>query len=129
RRLREQGIRAIYGDASQREILSVAGIRSAAGLVFASNAPPFDTVKAAVNLNKNITVLTRTTYLRDAPVLRRGGATVIVSEVEVALGMTESLMTRLGATAEQLDRARERVRNEIEPGTHKPVDTSSEQLG
>ena len=129
RHLREQGIRAIYGDASQREILSVAGIRSAAGLVFASNAPPFETVKTAVNLNKNITVLTRTTYLRDAPVLRRIGATVIVSEVEVALGMTESLMTRLGATAEQLDRARDRVRNEIEPGANQPVETPSERLG
>ncbi len=129
RQLREQGIRAIYGDASQREILSVAGIATAAGLVFASNAPPFDTVKAAVSLNKNITVLTRTTYLRDAPMLRRVGATVIVSEVEVALGMTESLMTRLGATAEQLDRARDRVRNEIEPGAPKPVETSSERLG
>lgn len=116
RHLREKGIRAIYGDSSQREILQAAGIESAAGLVFACNAAPFDTVKAAVALNPSIAVLTRTTYLRDADILRRIGATVVVSEAEVALAMTENLMVRLGATAEQLDRARERVRSEIGVG-------------
>ena len=114
RALRARGVRAIYGDASQRAILETAGIQRASGLVFASNAPPFDTVKVAVSLNNDLAVMTRTTYLREAPQLRAVGATVIVSEAEVALAMTESLLTRLGATAEQLDRARARVRTEIE---------------
>lgn len=116
RRLREAGIRAIYGDASQREILEVAGIGRATGLVFASNAPPFETIEAAVDLNPKINILTRTTYLRDAPALRAVGANVVVSEAEVALAMTENLLGRLGATAEQLDRARARVRDAIESG-------------
>jgi monovalent cation:H+ antiporter-2, CPA2 family len=111
-------VRAIYGEASQREILETAGIGRAQALVFASNAPPFDTVKNAVALNENIAVMTRTTYLRDAPTLRALGATVIVSEAEVALAMTENLLVRLGATADQLDRARARVRREIETGAH-----------
>jgi CPA2 family monovalent cation:H+ antiporter-2 len=114
RKLRELGVHAIYGDASHREILLTAGIQSARGLVFASNAFSFDTVKAAVELNPGITVLARTTYLRDAPALQTVGASVIVSEAEVALAMTEQLMDRLGATAEQLDRARARVRSKVD---------------
>ncbi|HEX3762965.1 MAG TPA: cation:proton antiporter [Kofleriaceae bacterium] len=114
RELRARGVRAIYGDAAQREILRTAGIERARGLVFSSNAPPFETVKAAVELNQNIAVLTRTTYLREAPELRAVGASVVVAEAEVALAMTENLMARLGATAEQLDRARARVRSEID---------------
>jgi CPA2 family monovalent cation:H+ antiporter-2 len=116
RGLRASGVRAIYGEASQREILETAGIGRAQALVFASNAPPFDTVKNAIALNENIAVMTRTTYLREAPTLRALGATVVVSEAEVALAMTENLLVRLGATANQLDRARARVRREIEAG-------------
>jgi CPA2 family monovalent cation:H+ antiporter-2 len=114
RALRARGVRAIYGDASQSAILDTAGIQRASGLVFASNAPPFDTIKVAVSLKKELAVMTRTTYMREAPQLRAVGATVIVSEAEVALAMTENLLNRLGATAEQLDRARARVRREIE---------------
>jgi CPA2 family monovalent cation:H+ antiporter-2 len=113
RGLRERGVHAIYGNAAQREILETAGIHKARGLVFASNAPPLETVKAAVELKPNLTVLTRTTYLREAPALRAVGANVIVSEAEVALAITERLLEDLGATAEQLDRARVRVRHEV----------------
>jgi len=117
RSLREMGVRAIYGDASQREILETAGIRRAQGLVFSSNATPLETVKAAIELNKHVTVLTRATYQRDAPALRAIGASVIVSESEVALAITEHMLTRFGATAEQLDRARARVRSRNEPAS------------
>jgi monovalent cation:H+ antiporter-2, CPA2 family len=73
-------------------------------------------VKTARELREEIIVLTRTTYLRDAEPLRRAGAEVIVSEAEVALAMTENVLVRLGATAEQLDRARARVRSDIDGG-------------
>jgi CPA2 family monovalent cation:H+ antiporter-2 len=111
--LRINGTRALYGDASVREILEAADIHHARALIFSSNAPTFETVRTAIDLNEHIAVLTRTAYLRDAEPLRRVGATVVVSEVEVALAMTENILVRLGATAEQLDRARERVRGEI----------------
>ena len=114
--LRAGGVRAIYGDASQREILETAGIRQARGLVFTSNAPPHETVKLAVELNADLTVLARTTFLRDAAELRSVGADVVVAEAEVALALTEQILRRLGATAEQVDRARERVRSEVAPG-------------
>ena len=82
--------------------------------MFASNAPPLETIQIAAGLKPGLTILTRTTYLREAPKLRAVGANVIVSEAEVALAMTERLLVRIGATAEQLDRARDRVRQEIE---------------
>jgi CPA2 family monovalent cation:H+ antiporter-2 len=120
RGLREKGIRAIYGDASQREILQTAGIDRARGLVFASNAPPLATIEAAADLNKAVTILARTTYLHEAPALRAVGASVVVSEAEVALAITENLLGRLGATAEQMDRSRARVREAIQAGPSMP---------
>jgi CPA2 family monovalent cation:H+ antiporter-2 len=38
---------------------------------------------------------------------------VVTSESEVALAMAEHLLRQLGATADQLDRARDRVRTEL----------------
>ena len=67
-----------------------------------------------MTLNPRLLVLTRTTYLREVPELKSAGATVIVTaEAEVALAMTEHLLDELGATAEQLDRARDKVRHEL----------------
>jgi monovalent cation:H+ antiporter-2, CPA2 family len=58
--------------------------------------------------------LTRSTYLREAERLREAGANAVFSsEGEVALSMTEFLMRQLGATDEQIDRERERVRAEL----------------
>ncbi len=46
--------------------------------------------------------------------LRHFGADVVFSgEGEIALSMTEFLLRQLGATAEQIDRERDRVRSEF----------------
>ncbi|MBL9023188.1 MAG: cation:proton antiporter [Myxococcales bacterium] len=112
--LRQRGIDAVYGDASQHTVLEQAGINSAAGLVFAASGAPDAVVREATMLNPRLLVLTRTTYLREVPQLKSAGATVIVTaEAEVALAMTEHLLDELGATAEQLDRARDKVRHEL----------------
>ena len=71
-------------------------------------------VKAARELNPNIRVLTRATYLRESQKLREAGANAVFSsEGEVALAMTAFLMRQLGATDEQIDRERERVRADL----------------
>ena len=113
--LRAKGESAVYGDASLREVLHHAGIEKADGLIIAaSEAPAHTVVKAARELNPEIRVLTRSTYLREAERLREAGANAVFSsEGEVALSMTEFLMRRLGATDEQIDRERERVRAEL----------------
>ena len=56
----------------------------------------------------------RSVYLRDVPPLVAAGAQQVFSgEGEVALAMTEAVLRRLGATAEQIDRERDRVRAEL----------------
>jgi CPA2 family monovalent cation:H+ antiporter-2 len=113
--LRAQGEPAVYGDASLREVLHHAGIENADGLIIAASGAPADTiVRAARELNPKIRVLTRSTYLKEVTKLREAGATVVFSsEGEVALAMTAFLMRQLGATDEQVDRERDRVRAEL----------------
>jgi len=115
RALVRDGVAAVHGDASQTSILELAGIHSAATLVFAaSGTPPQSIIQAARGLNPNVRILARSTYAHEVASSRQAGADIVVSaEVEVALAMAEHLMTDLGATPEQLDRARERTRKEF----------------
>ncbi len=116
RELKARGLDAVYGDAAQREILDRAGIAHAKTLIFAASGSPTDAViRMARSLNPEVRVLARSAYLRDRSVVRAAGAdAVVTAELEVALAMTEHLLTELGATPEQLDRARARVRQDLD---------------
>ncbi len=117
RSLNQQGIRAIFGDATQRAVLEEAGVRGAGSLVFAASGSPDAVIHQALELNPEITILTRTTYLGEVPALRKAGAhTVVAAEGEVALAMAEHLLRALGASGEQLDRERDRARTELGAG-------------
>ncbi len=109
------GMRAICGDAAHRHTLEVAGIADAATLIFAaSGTPPLPVIQVAKDLNPELRILARAPYLRDVASVKAAGAdVVVVGEAEVAFAMTERLLTQLGATPEQLDRARDRVREEL----------------
>jgi monovalent cation:H+ antiporter-2, CPA2 family len=119
-RLRERGIFAVHGDASQREVLERAGVHSARSLIFAaSGTPAEDVVRTARALNPNLRILARTTYLRDKAASQAAGAdNVVAAEAEVALAFAEILMRELGATPDQTDRARERVRSRVNGETN-----------
>jgi CPA2 family monovalent cation:H+ antiporter-2 len=68
----------------------------------------------ARELNPDIRVLARSAYVRELDALRRAGAeAVFAGEGEVAMALTEFLLRRLGATPDQIDRERERVRREL----------------
>ncbi|HEV8246628.1 MAG TPA: cation:proton antiporter [Polyangiaceae bacterium] len=109
-----QGLRAIYGDATQREILERAGVREAGSLIFAASGPAEGVIRLAKELNPKLQVVARTNYVSEVATMRSAGADDVVSaEGEVALGMTERLLLQLGASADQLDQARLRVRREI----------------
>ncbi|MCC7537407.1 MAG: sodium:proton exchanger, partial [Deltaproteobacteria bacterium] len=105
----------------QEATLEAAGARSARTLVFAASGTPSDVVvRAAKSLDASIRVLARSGYAREATAARAAGADVVVAaEAEVALAMTEQILTELGATGEQLDRARDRVRAELVPTTER----------
>lgn len=113
--LRTAGLPAVYGDAAQHEILHHAGVEEAAGLIIsASGVEAAEMVRAARELNPKIRILTRSRYLKETESLRRAGADAIFSsEGEIALSMAGFLMEQLGATDEQVERERERVRKEL----------------
>lgn len=115
-RLRGEGIKAVYGDATHKETIKEAGAAEALVLIISSAGIPGcdEIVRQARELNPNIRVVARANYLRETPALSRAGAdAVFAGEGEVALSMTEFLLRRLGATEEQIDREEERIRKEL----------------
>ncbi len=115
-RLREDGIRAVYGDSTNRETMAVAGAVDAIAIFLTSAGMhgSDEAIRLVRELNPDIRVLVRAGYLKEIPALRRAGADVVFSgEGEVALTMTEFLLRHLGASEEQIDRQRERIRDEL----------------
>jgi CPA2 family monovalent cation:H+ antiporter-2 len=116
RRLEEDGVRALYGDAMHRDVLEHAGVDKAIALILSSSTMSGgkETIRLARDINKDLFILARTTYLREVADMREAGADSVFSgEGEVALAMTESLLHRLGATPDQVDRERARVHAEF----------------
>jgi CPA2 family monovalent cation:H+ antiporter-2 len=105
----------VYGDARDRETLVTAGIRHAATLIVSiADSGSADAIRVARDLNPGVHVFARGAYLRDVPALHAVGAEHVFSgEGEVALAMTEAVLRRLGATAEQIDRERARLHGEL----------------
>jgi CPA2 family monovalent cation:H+ antiporter-2 len=125
-RLRGEGLRAVYGDASHPETLKEAGVADAAVLILSSSSVRAgrELVREARQLNPKLRVLARTAYLREQPELRAAGADeVFAGEGEVALSMTEHILREFGATAEQIDRESERIRDELFEKPVKPQAT------
>ncbi len=123
-RLRSEGVRAVYGDASHPETLQEAGVAQARFLILSASSirAGREIIREARQLNPRLEILARTAYLREQPELRAGGADeVFAGEGEVALSMTEHILRELGATEEQIDRESERIRNEL---FEKPVSTT-----
>jgi CPA2 family monovalent cation:H+ antiporter-2 len=116
RDMRQQGIDAIYGDATRPETLIEAGIADADNLILTSAgmANSTETIRAAREINPQVRVLARAQYLRDLPTMRQAGTdSVYTGEGEVALAFVEDLLSRLGASAEQIDRERARAHQEL----------------
>jgi CPA2 family monovalent cation:H+ antiporter-2 len=114
RELRQAGISAVYGDARHTDSLVTAGLRHAGTLIISGPDASAEIIKHARELNPRVHIFVRSVYLRDVPPLRAAGAEqVFAGEGEVALAMTEAVLRRLGATADQIDRERDRVRAEL----------------
>ena len=115
RALRDEGIAAVYGEAARGDVLQEAGVATAGHLVVtADTGDSREIIRIARGLNPSIHVLARTAHLRDVQALRDAGAQGVFSgEGEVALALTEALLHRLGATADQIDRERARARADL----------------
>jgi CPA2 family monovalent cation:H+ antiporter-2 len=115
RHLRGEGLSAVYGDARHHDTLISAGVRHAGTLIIsgADTGSP-EIIQLARGINPKLHTFVRSAYLRDVPPLKRAGAEqVFAGEGEVALAMTEAVLRRLGATPDQIDRERDRVRAEL----------------
>jgi CPA2 family monovalent cation:H+ antiporter-2 len=113
--LRQAGIEAFYGDATLRPTLEQAGVGTARTFVLSVSGfrGAEEAIRLAREINPRIHIIARTRYLSDIPALRRAGADRVFSgEGEVALAMTEYVLSDLGATPEQIDRERARVHEE-----------------
>ncbi|HEY0284903.1 MAG TPA: cation:proton antiporter [Vicinamibacterales bacterium] len=116
RQLRHDGIDAVYGDVTQRDTLEGAGVANADTLILTSAgmSSASEVIRMAREMNPSIQVLARAQYLRDLPDLLKAGADqVFTGEGEVALSLTETILDRLGATPEQIDRERERAHRDL----------------
>lgn len=116
RRLRGEGVEVCYGDAAHPETLTAAGIATAANLILSASSIPnaAQLIRTARELNPEIRVLARSTYVRELVGLREAGADVVVSgESETAIALTTEILETLGAGPEQIDRERERVRLDL----------------
>jgi CPA2 family monovalent cation:H+ antiporter-2 len=116
RELKAEGIQAVYGDASQRDTLIHAGAQKAMSLILSTAGMPGsqELIRLAKELNPAIRLFARSVHLREASALRQAGADAVFSgEGEVALSMTEFMLRQVGATPEQIDRERDRIRREL----------------
>jgi CPA2 family monovalent cation:H+ antiporter-2 len=113
RALQAEGIAAVYGDATQREVLEQAGIAGAASMILSASGASANTeaIRIAREINPDIHVVARGDFLRDTVELRKAGADeVFTGEGEVAVAIAGSILRKLGATPEQMDESRERIR-------------------
>ena len=116
RRVREEGLTAVYGDARKRDVLQAAGVAQAGSLILSASAisGADELIRLARELNPTVSVLARATHLQELAALHQAGAELAFSgEGEVALALTEAILHRLGATPDQIDSERERVHAEL----------------
>ncbi|WP_374673823.1 YbaL family putative K(+) efflux transporter [Ideonella sp.] len=96
--LREQGHAAVWGDATEPEVLVQAHIREARALVIATpdTLDVRQTVAIARELNPSVEVVVRSHNETEAALLREEGAgTVLVGEQELARAMTRHVLAAL----------------------------------
>lgn len=113
--LAAQGIHAMHGDARLLTILRLAGADKAKAIIITTaSAPAAEISAAAQSVNPHIAVLAHTTYMSTAQTMRAQGAQIVVSgEEEVALTLSSMLLRGLGATEEQIQKARAKNREKL----------------
>jgi monovalent cation:H+ antiporter-2, CPA2 family len=116
RALREEGIDAVYGDATREDTLRAASLERAQSLIISAAGVSGieEMLRVARTLNPRAQVMARAHDLREAAALRTAGADEVFSgEGEVALSFAAALLGKLGATPEQIDRERARVHADL----------------
>jgi CPA2 family monovalent cation:H+ antiporter-2 len=120
---------ALYGDASQREILKQAGIARASHLVLtlphSVNRAPM--VATARQLNPDCRIFVRARYLRERADLEQAGAdAACFEEAEAAVALTSLVLADLGVDAAEIARQMDRVRRNTTGSSRQPHENGTE---
>jgi monovalent cation:H+ antiporter-2, CPA2 family len=124
--LQLSGRRALYGDATRREILEQAGVEKASHVII---TPPDPATRLAIiasarDLNPGVIILTRARFLAEHESLRAAGASVVCcDEAGAATALVETLLDQVGG--ENIDVSRELRRIRDGWSTQKFVDGKS----
>jgi CPA2 family monovalent cation:H+ antiporter-2 len=114
-RLIESGIRAVYGDACQPEILETAGLKESRYLIITlpdltSRIPVIVNARIA---NPDLKILVRARYLAERAMLEELGTTsVCYEEAEAAVALAELLLVEVGADESQIQKEAVSIREE-----------------
>ena len=116
RNLKDQGWRAVYGDANQEDVLEQSGLRKAESIILSTSGSSgsLQAIREARKINPDIHIVARADYLGQSQSLFDAGANEVFSgEGEVVMALTDSILRKLGATPEQLEEERERIRKDL----------------
>ena len=105
--LSKQGRRALYGDATRRDLLDQAGLRKAKSLIITVPDPEvrMGVIRAARELNSELRIITRARYLAEHDSLREAGAAVVCcDEAGAATGLTRALLGDWNRPQDEIDR-------------------------
>lgn len=118
RQLKAAGLTALYADVLRPGTLEQAGIATAGSLVLSADLEDgAEIIRQARLLNPELRVLARCSHLRDAPALKRAGASVVAAgEAEVGVALVEAMtaenVTDGGAQGDQRQSVRARLYGE-----------------
>jgi CPA2 family monovalent cation:H+ antiporter-2 len=119
KRLMAEGLPAVYGDASQADILTAAGIAKAQYLLVTlpELAAKLPLLSMARKLNPEVRILTRARYLGERTALEAAGAKhIIYEEGEVAATMAQQLMEDVAAAPSEIAEETNRIRAQLTAG-------------
>jgi CPA2 family monovalent cation:H+ antiporter-2 len=121
RRLRADGVAAVYGDVLRPGTLEQAGIATAGSLVLSADLDAAaEVVRQARLLSPELRILVRCSHLRDAGGLQRAGADVVAAgEAEVGVALAEAVGVGAERDAGSAAERRDVVRRQLyrTPGT------------
>lgn len=112
----DDGLIAVYGDASNKDVLQYARIDDAEALIISpSNAPAQEIVEIARSLNKDIKIIIHTNYLSEAAKLEKNGVQAVFSgEGAAAVDISKYLMCELSIMSEDFEAECRRINAENE---------------
>jgi CPA2 family monovalent cation:H+ antiporter-2 len=116
--LRARGIKALYGDIADAELLDHAGLAQARVLVFAAYDPPAAefAVEHARRVNPRIEVVARVETPEEAKrLLDRGASQTVEGERELAVQMARYTLRRFGVTSREVEAIAQGLRRRPDP--------------